>query len=276
MPHVISIMVKKGGVAKTTTAVNLAAALTLMGKTRVLIVDLDSQFNATERLFQREAPDGQSAADGIEKLDLHINPKIYVVQTGWARLDLLPANASHTLIEKRMPETGDALRGLKYFVDTQGGNWDWIIIDCPNNFHTLTLNAFVASQGVIIPVDLDDEGSIRAVPSVLNTVEQVRLSENPGLSVWGILLTKFGPKTSLVQTSLHSLKSDPVLDKLLMKTHVRKSQHIKNANAYRTPAVFKFPNNEYVQDYLSLAKEVASHAREKSATAQGLEPAAKS
>jgi len=270
MPHVVSVMIKKGGVSKTTTAVNLAAALSVLNK-KVLLIDLDSQGNATERVFQREAPEGQSAGDGIEKLDLHQNPKVYLVQTGWKNLDLLPANTTHTLIEKRLPESGEALHGLRYFVQTQGGKWDWIVIDCPNNFHSLTLNAFVASDGLILPVDLDDEGSIGAIPSVMSTVSLVKESENQRLSVWGILLTKTGPQTSLVQTSWKNLKSDPALKQLIFKTKIHKSQLIKNANALRIPAVFKFHKNPYVQDYLNLAQEVMSHAHQNAKTPEGSE-----
>ncbi len=260
MATVLSVMVKKGGTSKSTTAVNLSAALQQLGN-RVLLVDLDSQANATERLFAREAPQGQAVGDGIANLDLHARLTHYLHPTGWKNLDLLPANSWHTTIEKNLPEDGEALKGLKYLVEAHGDKWDWVIIDCPNNFHSLTLNAFCASNGVIVPVDLDDEGSIRAIPSVMNTINIVQQEENPDLSLWGILLTKYGPQTSLVQASWNTLKEDLKMQDLIFKTRIPKSQHIKNANALRIPAVFKFPNNALVQQYNLFAKEVLHHER---------------
>lgn len=253
----IAVALRKGGVAKTATVINLAGELIKRGL-KVLVADFDSQANATKRLYSRPADDGRSLAEGVFDKTLSTNPDRFVVPTHWKNLDLIRASRVHSLIEKQMPDTEDALLEFRRFIDAHGTRWDYILSDCPNNFHVLTLAAFAGSDSVIVPVDLNDVDCCEGVPEVLDNIDLVK-KVNPGLHLYGLLVSRFLKETSLVQTNRRLLEKDLGLKGKFFSTVIHQSQFVRNADFYKEPAVFRFDKKPHIDDFKKFTEEVVNH-----------------
>ena len=192
MGKVLAVTNQKGGVGKTTTSINLAASLGLLNR-RVLLLDLDPQGNATmgsgvdKSRMQNTACDWlldeTPAADIIVKTETH---------------DVLPANSDLTAAEIELVRVPHAEQRLRDRLQSVRGSYDYILIDCPPSLNMLTINALVAADAVVIPVQCE-YFALEGLSSLLETIEGVRARANPGLFIAGILRTMYDPRTGLTR-----------------------------------------------------------------------------
>jgi chromosome partitioning protein len=192
MSKTITIANQKGGVGKTTTTVNLAAALAATRR-RVLLVDMDPQGNAT-------------MGSGVDKhqLDLSIcdvllgdaSASEVLRQSEQSGYDILPANADLTAAEVQLMNKIGRERQLSLALDTLRANYDYILIDCPPSLNMLTVNALVAADGVLIPMQCEYY-ALEGLSSLLDTIEQIRISVNSEIKLEGLLRTMYDPRNNL-------------------------------------------------------------------------------
>ena len=252
-PKIICVANQKGGVGKTTTAINLSAALVGLGA-RVLLVDLDSQGNASTGLgipASRRRPstydlllDEQPIADVIQQTaiqDLFICP---------ANADLASADIDLVSNEKRSFLLHDALR--QPAIDPFA--LDFILIDCPPSLSLLTVNALIASHSVLVPLQAEFY-ALEGLSQLLLTVRHVRESANPALRIEGVLVTMFDGRNRLCQQVEHDARS--TLGDLVFKTVIPRNVRVSEAPSFAMPVLQYDSASKGSDAYRSLAGELA-------------------
>jgi chromosome partitioning protein len=201
MSHILVVANQKGGVGKTTTAVNLSASLAAT-KRKVLMVDLDPQGNAT-------------MGSGVDKYDLiyslydvlvgRCEPQDAIVVSETSGYDVLPSNSDLTAAEIELISMTDREIRLKQALSKVLGNYDYIIIDCPPSLSMLTINAMAAAQYVLIPMQCEYY-ALEGVSELLKTIKKVKQSLNPDLNISGVLRTMYDPRNSLTKDVTEQLQ----------------------------------------------------------------------
>lgn len=188
---VIAVSNQKGGVGKTTTAVNLAAALGMLGK-RVLMIDMDPQGNATTGLgiAKDEVPWGVS-----EVLQQQVVAPQAVIRSPSAAVDVLPSNGDLVSAEVALMAQPGREQRLKSVLASLSG-YDWVLVDCPPSLNLLTLNALTAADGVLVPVQCEYY-ALEGLAALLDTIDSVRQTVNPRLAIAGLVRTMYDRRNKL-------------------------------------------------------------------------------
>ncbi len=249
MAKVLSIANQKGGVGKTTTAVNLSAALSTVNK-RVLLVDIDPQGNAT-------------MGCGIDKYNLEhsicellldeCTLEQAIIASEDALIDLIGANTDLIAAEVALLKGDGSKTKLKNLIDQQRDNYDYIIIDCPPSLNMLTINAFTASDGIVIPMQCEYY-ALEGLSSLIETITKIQTTSNPNLEICGIIRTMYDTRNNLsnevsVQLSQHFAHK-------VFKTIIPRNVKLAEAPSFGVSAINYARSSKGAIAYVALASEI--------------------
>jgi chromosome partitioning protein len=253
--RIITIANQKGGVGKTTTAINLATALAAIGE-RVLIVDLDPQGNA-------------STGMGIDRRDRKLSSYDLLVgshgigevflPTAVPNLHIVPSTMDLLGIEMEIAQASDRVFRLRRVLATaEALRFSYILVDCPPSFNLLTMNAMAAAHSVLVPLQCEFF-ALEGLSQLLETVEQVRRSVNPTLDIQGIVLTMFDSRNNLAQQVVSDVRTH--LGEKVYHTLIPRNVRVSEAPSYGKPAILYDLKCAGSQAYLQLASEVIQRER---------------
>jgi chromosome partitioning protein len=255
---IVAIANQKGGVGKTTTAVNLAAALAMRGR-KTLLIDLDPQANSSISFLEQDAI-GKSTYDAIAEPGLAIRD--IILPATQANLDIAPARISLAKLESRLVGELDAHFRLKDKIETLGGEYAHIVIDCPPALGLLTVNALVASTHLLIPIQ-SSYFALEGTDDLLETIEKVRQRANPALRILGVVITMHDKRTALARDIREQIQK--VFGSKVFRTVISKSVRLEESPAYKE-SIFTFaPDSAGATDYYSLCEEVIERAEARTA-----------
>ena len=258
---VIAISNQKGGVGKTTTAINLAACLGLMGK-RVLLVDTDPQGNSTSGLGIENIAEASTV---YETLVGGKPIQQAITATAYQGLDILPADKNLVGANIDLVDLEDRQYRLRKALSPVRDLYDFILLDCPPALDLLTLNALVAADSVLIPIQCEFF-ALEGISQLMDTIRKVKDSFSHSLEVEGILLTMYDDRTNLARQVAEDLKeffTDEVLS-----TVIPRSIRLAEAPSYGKPIIIYDPRSRGAESYMNLAKEIIRNGQRNRQTTQ--------
>ncbi len=250
MTRIYTIANQKGGVGKTTTAINLGAFLAQLGQ-RVLIVDLDPQANATSCLGVDKRTVQGSTYESLLNGDA---PASYILFNDRLKLALLPSSPSLAGAEVELVEESGREFRLRNALQSLDGKYDYILIDCPPSLGLLTVNGLIAARdGVLVPVQCEYL-ALEGLGQLTETIERVQSALFPGLRVRGVILTMFDPRTNLSSDVVREVNNH--FPGQVFKSIVPRSIRLAEAPSYGLPISAYSPSSVGARSYEALAREL--------------------
>jgi chromosome partitioning protein len=252
MPRVVAVANQKGGVGKTTTAINVGTCLAMAGRT-VLLIDLDPQANLTSGLGLkgRAGPSG-TVYRAVMDLD-RADPAGFIVPTGIAGLSVIPADRNLTGAEVEMVALPDRERRLQAFVEPLRDRFEYIFVDTPPSLGLLTLNALVAADAVLIPLHCE-YFALEGLADLVTTLRRVRAALNPALDIEGVLLTMYDERTNLGQQVARDIRA--FFGEKVFHTVIPRNVRLGEAPSHGLPAILYDPRARGAEAYLALSREM--------------------
>jgi chromosome partitioning protein len=260
-PRIISLANQKGGVGKTTTAINLGTALAATGE-RVLIIDLDPQGNASTGLGIDRASRKSSTYDVLIG---EVSLREAILPTAVPRLHIAPSTMDLSGLELELGSTRDRAFRLRDALARLNGStlpdtdYSYVLIDCPPSLNLLTVNAMAASDAILVPLQCEFF-ALEGLSQLLQTVEQVRSTLNPNLSIHGIVLTMFDSRNNLSNQVVADVRQ--FMGKKVYDTMIPRNVRISEAPSYGKPVLVYDLKCVGSEAYLKLATEVIQRERE--------------
>lgn len=249
MARILAVTNQKGGVGKTTSAVNLAASLAHLGQ-RVLLVDMDPQGNATTG----SGVDKQRLAHTVYQVLLREQPFARVcVKSGAGDYDVLPANRDMAGAEVELVQAEEREYRLKQALDAIAAHYDFVLIDCPPALNLLTVNALTAAHAVIIPMQCE-YFAIEGLADLVNTVKKIKARLNPGLVIDGVARVMFDNRNTLAQHVSDQLKAH--FGAKVFDTVVPRNVRLAEAPSHGLSALHYDRGSKGAQAYLQMAREL--------------------
>jgi chromosome partitioning protein len=257
MAKIVAVANQKGGVGKTTTAINLAAALALAGRD-VLLIDLDPQSNLTSGVGLK----GKSGAAGsiynaLTTTEPQGDLKPYVIPTLIDRLALVPADRQLTGAEIELVALSQREERLRRLVTSLRPDYDYVFVDCPPSLGLLTLNALVAADAVLIPLHCE-YFALEGLAELIGTMRRVRAALNPGLDIEGVLLTMYDERTNLGQQVAADVRE--FFKEKVFRTVIPRNIRLGEAPSHGLPVLLYDGKSRGAEAYVALAREVLERA----------------
>jgi chromosome partitioning protein len=254
MGRVIAIANQKGGVGKTTTAVNIAASLAAAEK-KILLVDSDPQGNSTSGMgIDRKEMTGSTYELFTGKKTIQEIKK----STHFPWLDVVPSGIDLVGVEVELIQTISRERVLQKALATSISNYDYIFIDCPPSLGLLTVNALTAADGVLIPVQCEYY-ALEGLTALVNTIKLIKQDLNPDLTIEGVLLTMYDSRNNLASQVAQEVRK--YFGNKVYTTIIHRNVALSEAPSHGKPVLLYDIRSRGAQSYLELAKEVLTHAK---------------